>query len=346
MKHKIRMLSIAMATIVLISMVAATGVSAAPTTAKGAPTVGAPTIGGPALLWDPNGVGNGGTDQYWHITQGAPTTGGLNIYYMNFAAPGTWKPLGTGTNPAALAITGAPSSVIIMANGPSGIWAKTTTDGTHWSNVNLPSSIAAAGTGPCAVYDPNNNQIDVFFVASGTNHLMEDSLNLATATNTQIDLGGVVFATPAAAWTPNTAGMAVVVKGTGGIIYEKMFAMASWGAYTKFCDGTIGAGASLALDPGTDNVYLFVAGQDTHLYALQSTNDGLTWRVCNPILRPCMLCWCNLGGILTSAPAVSGGYYGAAGHAFVEVRGSDCCIWEFTVTGACTGTWHFVTCGP
>ncbi len=343
MKHKIRMLSIAMATIVLISMVAATGVSAAPKTIQGAPTVGAPTIGGPALLWDPSVVPG-----YWHLTQGAPTTSGLNIYYQNFLTGTVWHALGTGTNPSALAVPTATPSVVIMANGPGGIWAKSSTDGTTWSNVNLPSSVAAAGTGPCAVYNPDANQIDVFFVAMGTNHLVVDTLDMNLAMISQTDLGGVVYATPAAAWTPNTAGMAVVVKGTGGIIYEKMFAMASWGAYTRFHDGTIGAGASLALDPGTNNLYLFVAGQDTHMYALQSINNGLTWRVPNPILRPGVLGWANLGGILTAPPSASGGAYGVAGHAFVDARGGDGNIWEQYVTlgSTPTGTWFFLTTGP
>ncbi len=336
MKYKIGILSLAMAAIVLLAMGATAGVSAAKPATVGAPACG--VCGGPFLLWDPSVVPG-----YWHITQGAPTPSGLNIYYQNFLTGTVWHALGTGTNPSALAVPGATPSVIIMARGTDGaIWAKSTTDGTTWSNVALPTITAAACTGPLAVYNPDANQIDVFYVNSGNNQLMEDSLNLATATNTQTPLGGRVLATPAAAWTPNTAGMAVVVKGTGGVIYEKIYAAGSWGGWTKFHDGTIGAGASLALDPGTNNLYLFVAGQDTHMYALQSINNGLTWRVPNPILRPGVLGWANLGGVLTSAPSASGGQYGVAGPAFVIARGGDCRIYEFCVTlgSTCTGRWN------
>jgi hypothetical protein len=114
----------------------------------------------------------------------------------------------------------------------------------------------------------------VFYVGSAGNHLMWDALNMGTATNTQTDLGGIVFATPAANAT--TRGMDVVVKGTGGVIYQKAYAMGGFGGWTKFHDGTIGLGASLASD-NAGNLFLTVSGTDSHLYMAWSYDDGVTW---------------------------------------------------------------------
>ncbi len=318
MKHKIRMLSIAMATIVLISMVAATGVSAA----KPA-TVGAPITGAFAACYDGSNV--------WIAVQGVANAQGNTIYYMKYIQP--WNPIGTGTNPSIVSV-GTAGNVAIFARGTdSTIWGKKTADGgTTWSNVGMPTSAAAAGTGPLAVYNPNANQIDVFFVASGTNHLVVDTLDMNLAMISQTDLGGVVFATPAAVLT-STGGIDVVVKGTGGVIYEKMNTMASWGGYTKFHDGRIGAGASLVRD-AAGNINLFVAGADGHLYALQSTNGGLTWYVPNPVLRPGVLGWLNLGGILTSPPVA----IAVGATLYVGARGGDGGIWYETGAAPYTAT--------
>jgi hypothetical protein len=304
-----------MATIVLVAMGAVVGVSAAKFGTVGASTVGGPITGTPAFCWD-------GT-QYWTVTQGAPDVHGNTIYWATgtFATP--WNPIGTGTNPTVVAL--GVDNVVILARGADGtIWAKETTNsGNTWTNVALPTSAAAAGTGPAAT--DSNSQIDVFYVGSGNNHLMVDILNLATATNTQTDLGGIVFATPAANAT--TGGTDVVVKGTGGVIYQKAYAMGGFGGWTKFHDGTIGLGASLASD-NAGNLFLTVSGTDSHLYMAWSYDDGVTW-VTNyqqglSLLNTHALYWAKLGGVVQSGPST---LTRISGPGETLVRGGDGRIW-------------------
>jgi hypothetical protein len=364
MKYKISMLSIAMAAIVLVSIVAATGVSAAKPAvvgtvgAGGASTVGGPITGAPAVCWD------GAT--YWTVAQGVADVHGNTIYWATGTQATPWNPIGTGTNPTVVAI-GA-GNVVILARGADGtIWAKETTNyGVSWTNVALPTLAVKAGTGPTAVFLAATPELDVFYVATNGN-LMVATLNLGTASTSLQNLGGNVFATPAAAAT-STSSMDVVVKGTGGGIYQIPYAMGGFGSWSaKFHDGTIGAGASLASAvasvpdgdvgaPVAGNLFLLVSGTNSRLYEAWSTDGGTTW-VTNyqqklVPLNTHALYWANLGGVVTSAPST---LTRIPGLGETLVRGGDGRIWvndeAIPVAGnvpafLITGTWIGSLGGP
>jgi hypothetical protein len=341
-------ISLALATIVLFSMVAAAGVSAAPSSRVNvqAPGVVCPRCGAIASCWD--GV------QYWNVAQGAADVHGNTIYWQTPSLGGVWTALCPGTNPTVVAL--GPGNVVILARSTNGaILAKETVDsGASWTNWALPTTCVAACTGPTAVFLAATPELDVFYVACGNNHLMEIIFNLATATTTQKDLGGVVLATPAAAAT-STSSMVVVVKGTDGI-YEIICQMGGCSSYTKLHDGTIGLGASLSSD-GT-NLFLAVSGTNSRLYVAWSTDNGVTW-VTNfqqglVPLNTHALYWANLGGVVTSAPSAAVTQPGS-GYADILVRGSDCKIYDASVTlptpgvvpgFLITGSWSKPFLGP
>jgi hypothetical protein len=318
------MLSLAMATIVLVSMVAAAGVSAAKPVVNSASAspVGAPVVGAPASCYD-------GT-QFWNVAQGAADVHGNTIYWQTPNLGSTWTALSPGTNPTVVAI--GPGNVVILGTTGGVIWAKETVNyGASWTNVVLPTIAVKAGTGPTAVYLAATPELDVFYVAPAGN-LMVAMLNLGTASTSSQNIGGMVFATPAATAT-STSSAVVVVKGTGGTIYELPVAMGGPGLWTKFHDGTIGAGASLSSD-GT-NVFLTVSGQNSRLYMAWSDDGGVTW-VTNfqqglSLLNTHALYWANLGGVVTSAPSSAVTIPGS-GYAEPLVRGSDGKIWDGGVT--------------
>jgi hypothetical protein len=329
-KYKISILSVAMASIMLVSMVAAAGVSAAAQPA----TVGAPVTGGPGACYD-------GTN-YWLVAQGTPNSAGQNIYYKTANTEGglstaAWIPLGTGTNPTIVSL-GTTGAVAVFARGTNGaLWGKANDTGVSWSNVGLPSTSVAAGTGAVALYDTTTLQMDIFYVNSGSNSLMWLA-GTSNAETTLTNLGGAVFATPAAT-SPVSGTITVVVEGTGGVIYERMYQMGAFGGWTKFHDGAIGLGASLVSgSPPTDgsavlaplrNVELYVAGTNGHLYELYSGDGGLTWYTPNPILHPGTLGWTNLGGVCKSAPSAV-----YDGTPYIFVTGGDGGIWANQA-----GTW-------
>jgi len=316
MRYITRISSIAIATIVLVAMVAAAGVSAA----KPA-TVGAMITGAPSVCYD-NVVGN-----MWGVVQGVADTHGNTVYYTNNGV--NWVPIGTGTNPCMVWL-GAGNAFAIFARGTDGaLWEKTTTDATNWKTVSLPATSVLAGTGPAATWTAATGETDVFYVNSGSQNLMW--LSLPTTDNPAVtNLHGVVFATPAAT-TTSTGGMNVVVKGTGGVIYEKMYAMGGWSGWTKFHDGLIGAGASL-VGAGTGNLYLFVSGTNSQLYAAWSHDDGLTW-VTNyqqklVSFNTNSIYWAPLGGITQSAPSAT---FRGSNPPVCMVRGGDGSIWYETL---------------
>jgi hypothetical protein len=340
MKYKIRIVSIAMATIVLVAMGAVVGVSAAQPA-----TVAAPITGAPAVC-------NNGAN-LWYVAQGTPDAHGNTIYYK---VTGTWMPLGTGTNPTIMSL-GTGGSVAIFARGTNGqIWGKQTADnGATWTNITLPTSTAAAGTGPVATYDPVTLQMDVFYVNSAHNLVwLSQTSNAQTV---QTNLGGIVFATPAAT-SPASGTIVVIVKGTGGVIYEKTMQMGGFSGWTKFHDGLIGAGATLVsaepalptavragpalVSDGAPDVFLFVTGTNSRLYMAWSYDDGVTW-VTNyqqglVPLNTHSLYWANLGGVLTSSPSAAtapqvdlhGTVAPPSSTIVVVARGGDGGIWTNT----------------
>jgi hypothetical protein len=165
---------------------------------------------------------------------------------------------------------------------------------------------------------------------------MEDSLQvniIPPASSVVTDLGGVVTATPAVV-SPVNGFVDVVVRGTGGHIWERTFETGG-SPWTEFHDGTIGYGAAM-VNPGGTSVTLFVAGSDYRLYELQSTDNGVSWHVGSHN----NLAWTNLGGFLTSQPSASL-YQDHAPSSLsaplkVAVAGTNSNIWQWTTP---PGTW-------
>ena len=335
MNYRISLLSIAMATIVLVSMSAVAGVSAAH-----ASTVGGRMYGG-------FGATVGLSGDIWLVAQGAATSAG-NIYYKDQSTATSWTgPIGTGTNPCILD-TGT-SMDVFWVSSSGALVGTTTTDGTTWKSITLPSTSVAAGTGPTAVSNTAGTT-DVFYVDSATRHLMEDTLASPGLVVTSTDLGGKVFATPAATYVnpiATSGQIVVVVKGTGGVIYEKMYQMGGFSGWTKLHDGTIGNGAALVITPATSaaagsRIYLFVAGSNGHLYSLLSTDGGLSWAPFNNgLITTRNLNWLNLGGVCASAPVAI-----AAGPIlYVGTLGGDGGLWYETGAAPYTATtnWFWST---
>jgi len=338
MKYKISMLSIAMATIVLVSMSAVAGGSAAH-----ASTVGAPIAGAPAVCYDANGnefvFAQGYNGQLWAFSPNVNIGGG---------ATGTWVSLGgvLTSGPAAVSqgynsITGLDQVTVFVRGSDGFLYSKTTIDdGATWSAWTTWPGHVAAGTSPAVSSSVTVNgiliQTDVFYVDSASHHLMWD---WTTATNAGSgDLGGIVTASPGVVAT-STGVPDVFVRGTSGALYEKVSGMGGWpSSWTKFNRGVLaaGTGPTAVLDPATGHLYLFVTGTDSHMYLQYSTDDGLSWMDGCNVFHPNVLCWVNLGGVLTSSPSAA--YTGAATDTMVVMaRGSSGDIWLNTnVVGGVT----------
>ena len=327
-----------MATIVLVAMGAAAGLTAA---APAAPAlVGGPITGGV-------GVCNDSAGNNWWVAQGASVPAG-NIYYQENAA-GWVGPIGTGSNPCIVYLGGTSFDIFWVQNGA--IVGRTTTDGgAAWSPISsslLPTVSVAAGTGPAAVENDATGQLDLFYVASGTNNLMW--VSIPTSGNTVVqNLGGQVFATPAAATISSSNTTILVVEGTANRIYEAMIAFGGFDGYTKLHDGLIGYGAALYWAEGTTDLYLFVAGTNSQLYMANSSNDGLTWASIHDWTGTgshSSIHWCPLGGITHAPIAANEG--ATPGTAYVWVAGSTGMAYVNTVTLATNAyTWSPGFPGP
>jgi len=340
MKHRTTVLGIAIVTFVLVS----TGAVACVNAAKPA-TVGGPITGGPSVATD-------GNMNLFYVAQGVPNPFGSNIYFMavNPMGEGTWSSaIGTGTNPCIVWQGG--TNLSIFAVGTNGaLWDKQTTDdGVTWKVVTLPATSVYAGTGPAAVFAPTPfqpegiGQTDVFYVNSASQNLMWLSLP-ASGNNMLQSLGGKVFATPAAAVTSFLGGsnsITVVVKGTGGRIYDRLYTSGGFDVWGKaWHDGLIGPGASLASD-GVEDLALFVVGTNDRMYAAYSTDDGASWLTINGATgsgSTHSLYWATLGGATASPPAAvlyySEYYYSPLQPTYydyaVVVRGGDGNLWQQT----------------
>lgn len=279
---------------------------------------------------------------------------------------GTWTDMGVAITSSPYAVAGSrenrdtyalsasdPRSgtiTVFFATANGGIASSTTTDsGRTWSAETSWPGTVAAGTGPAAVINPATSAFDVFYVDSSSLHLMEDSLAvniIPPASSVVTDLGGVVTATPAVV-SPTNGFVDVVVRGTGGHIWERTFETGGWGPWTPFHDGTIGYGAVM-VNPGDHNVDLFVAGSDYRLYELQSSDNGVTWhnQYGNIGVKPSLwpnLDWIAHNGVMASQPSASlyedhhgpqSTNVGPVGHQHggevVAMTGQDGNIWLWT----------------
>ncbi len=279
MKYKIGILSIAMAAIVLVSMGAvASAAQPATTSVSGAPSM--VYAGGIQYTF----IRGANGDLYWKTGTGA------------------WKDVG-------IAITSAPAAVVQDGHITVLFAVGTTLASTNLGLFNIWSApitwpgTVAAGTSPAAVIGSDDN-IWAFYVDSTSLNLMVDqSATTPLGSPTAVaNLGGVVTATPAVT-SPVAGWVDVVVRGTGGNIWEKTFVTGEWSPnWTEFHDGTIGYGAALVSTGGAD-VALFVSGSNYRMYELTSSNNGLTWNVPHPLLQPGVLGWVDLGGAVASQPA-------------------------------------------
>jgi len=321
-----------MAAIMVLS-VGAMSVSAAtpqPRTVKSAApgTVGGPITGAPSGMYDYYW----GT--YWWTAQGGPGAHGYNIYYQN-PQFGSWIPVATGSNPS-IASDGYGNEWIAL-RGPSGapVVLQTSNDGATWKSVSLPSGAPTVlpNTGPVMVYTASNDLIVLY--TSSTRNLIAVDIDLTTGTGSWTNLGGIVFDTPAAAATSTGNGVVVVVAGTGGRIYEQTFNTGgNWSGWLRpFHDGLIGAGAALVSDVGLPtDMFLVVSGTDSHLYVLESDNDGYTWMTVNAYTghgSHTSLYWMPQTGTLTASVTA---YTSGPGGCYVDTRGGDGNIWENALT--------------
>jgi len=348
-----------MATLVVAAMVAGSGLTAAA------------TVGGPAL--SAPGATSDGTNLWAVAVGGSVPTG--NIYYKDVTtggSAGAWSgPIGTGSNPCIVYIgtgSGATANLDVFWVQNGAIVGKTTTNGGgSWSSITLPTTSVAAGTGPAAVYNPTNGQLDLFYVQSGTNNLVWVGL-LANAITLNSNLGGQVYATPAAALTTDGNTVQVIVKGGSSRIYEATIFAQGFDGWTKFHDGLIGPGAAMWTE-GTGVMYLFVAGTNSRVYVAASPDGGLTWYKAYDIAASLgatytqshsNLWWGQTGGITHLAPiaaSATGAQPAGALPASVLVAGTDGQVWGYTANTLTPGpapnwysfagnTWTVATVGP
>jgi hypothetical protein len=299
MKYKIYMLSIAMAAIMLGSMV---GVASAATPATTSVTTA------PAVCW-------AGHNEFFFIQGDNGNLWGMTPHGRIGNGPvGQWTDMGVAITSSPYAVAASRENrdsyldsnsgtvTVFFATASGGIASTTTTnDGHTWSALTTWPGTVAAGTGPAAVINPATSAFDVFYVDSSSLHLMEDSLLvniIPPASSIVTDLGGVVTATPAVV-SPTNGFVDVVVRGTGGHIWERTYETGGWGAWTQFHDGTIGYGAAM-VNPGDHNVDLFVAGSDYRLYELQSNDNGVSWQTSHG-----KLAWEPHNGVMASQPSAS-----------------------------------------
>ncbi len=235
-----------------------------------------------------------------------------SLKIFNVGAVGAWTDMGVAITSAPYAVPASTSQrsattqgiITVFFTVSGGAIASTTTsdDGHTWSALTTWPGTAAAGTGPAAVVNPATQAFDVFYVDSASHNLMDDHLAvniIPPASAIVTSFGGYVTATPAVV-SPVNGFTDVVVRGTGGHIWEQTFETGDWSTWTEFHDGTIGYGAAM-VNPGRANVTLFVAGSDNRLYKLQSTDNGVSWHTGSHN----NLAWTNLGGFLTSQPSAS-----------------------------------------
>ena len=309
MKYKIGMLSIAMAAIMLVSMA---GVASAATPAITSVTTA------PAVVW-------AGHNEFFFIQGDNGNLWGMTPHgRIGNGHIGTWTDMGVAIASSPYAVAGSREHrdsyldsnsgiiTVFFTTASGAIGSSTTTDsGRTWSTLAIWPGSPAAGTGPVAVINPATQSFDVFYVDSASLHLMEDSLQvniIPPASSVVTDLGGVVTATPAVV-SPTNGFVDVVVRGTGGHIWERTYETGGWGPWTPFHDGTIGYGAVM-VNPGDHNVDLFVAGSDYRLYELQSSDNGVTWhnQYGNIGVKPSLwpnLDWIAHNGVMASQPTAS-----------------------------------------
>jgi hypothetical protein len=313
-----------MATIVLVSMVAAAS-AATPT------PVGCTVCKAPAICYDGNNHEFLFVQGYNGNLWAKDTTG-----YIDGGHYAAWTNMGVAITSAPYAVSlGGQSIAVFFANSAGNIVSTTTlNDGATWSALTVWPGTVATCSGPAAVYNAATGETDVFYVASGSLNLKEDSLASTITPPSQAvstNLHGVVTATPAAVVSGGVTD--VVVRGTGGHIWERTYGTGEWSTWTPFHDGTIGYGAAMVNPSGT-NVVLYVAGSDNRLYSLKSTDNGVSWQT-----QRSGLSWTPLNGVLTSQPSAALYTSGTPARVYttVVVSGTDCNIWTWCSS---TGLWN------
>jgi hypothetical protein len=186
----------------------------------------------------------------------------------------------------------------------------------HWSKI---GGQLASGTGP-AVCAQNANSIDVF--VQGTDHVLYYTYWDGTKWSAWKSLGGSLTSSPAA--TSTSAGVIdVFARGTSGSLYEKTSTNGggSWSNWAPL-GGQIASGTGPA-------AYLSGAG---HLDVFVEGTNGALW---HKSYAGTWSGWVNLGGALTSSPAVAST---SAGVIDVFARGTSGSLYEKTSTNG-GGSW-------
>jgi len=179
-----------------------------------------------------------------------------------------------------------------------------------------------AGTGPAATYGAAGSLVLVAVDTSG--HLWWT----AGSESSWNSIGGVTTSSPAAT-TPNGVSdnlmIDVFVRGTDGAVWYRGYVGGAWSKWTSI-GGQVAAGTGPAVCSwGAGRLDVFVEGTNGALYHKWSSNSGATWSG-----------WQNLGGKLTSSPAVSPP---ATNQLSVFVRGTDGACWYKKWTGTAWSSW-------
>ena len=315
MKHKLTLISIAMAALVLVSL-CAVGASAA----KGNnANVQAPAVvgahvghGAPAVCFD-------GTANTLDIfVRGADN----HLYWKHSVDNGTnWGPsmdLG-GILTSAPAVTSPSTGVMdVFVRGTDGAvwWDHYNATTSKWSGWSTPLGGSLGGLTPVnrapAACSWGTDRLDVF--VQGMDGALWHKAWTGTSWSGWQSLGGKLTSGPAATATaPNQIG--VFVRGTDGAVWYTHYPSTSsgWDNWTSV-GGQVYAGTSPAASNfGANRIDWFVMGTDQGLY-----HSWKAWTAGGATNG-----WENLGGILTSSPGATARIIN--GHNLIDafVRGGD-----------------------
>jgi hypothetical protein len=291
MKHKLTLISIAMATLVLVSL-CAVGASAAQGSSanvQAPPLVGASIQGAPAVC-SQDGVG---LDLFVRGTD-------LHLYWLHSADGLTWTPstavdLGgiCTSNPAAT--SPAAGYIDVFVRGTTGeLWEKNTSNAGAGAAAiwtwKLIGGLLLDNTGPAAYsFGGVNGQVGWF--VTGTTHALWQQWSINGATSGWQNLGGYLTSAPAATAPSDGSVIGVVVGGTNGNVWYRQGTANGWGSWTPTQGQLLSSTSPAAYNWGTGSIGWFVTGTNSQLY--QQTYTGSTSG------------WTNLDGILTSSPGAT-----------------------------------------
>jgi hypothetical protein len=302
MKHKLTLISIAMAALVLVSLCAVgastLSVSAAPGSSANA---GAPAVvGAPVGAGAPAVVAVSATKLELFI-RSADNALYVKNGSVNSAGTWTWSTatsLGGIITAAPAATSNGTNQIDVFVRGNDGaLWSRiTANNGAPLSAWQTLGGKLAANTGPGAC-SWGSGRVDVF--VNGTDGALWHKMWNGTSWSAWQSLGGKLTSSPAATATPATGTtgnqIGVFVVGTDHAVWYLHYDGTTWSKWTSV-GGQVYAGTSpAAYNWGTSRIGWFVTGTTQALYHnwKQFTTGGTTSG------------YENLGGYLTSSPGAT-----------------------------------------